>query len=119
MDEIGRKGEDLAVKYLKDLKWKILFRNYREPEGELDIVAEARDKTLVLVEVKSMGSNFQDLVPEDNMTSAKKKKFARIAEMFVAKHPDLVDVKKGWRLDLITILFCNDNPKLVHYENVV
>lgn len=38
----GKKGEDLACKYLKKDKYKILDKNYRTKQGEIDIIAEDR-----------------------------------------------------------------------------
>lgn len=49
---LGKKGEELAIGQLKALKYKILERNFKCPQGEIDIIA--RDKsTLVFVEVKT------------------------------------------------------------------
>ena len=50
--EIGDKGEDYAVKFLKKNKYKILARNYRIRYGEIDIIAENKSY-LVFVEVKT------------------------------------------------------------------
>lgn len=52
MREKGEAGEDLAAKYLKQLGWRIIKRNYRCPMGEIDIIAEDGD-TVVFVEVKA------------------------------------------------------------------
>lgn len=50
--ELGALGEKLAVKYLKQKKYKILEKNYKTKMGEIDIIAKDRD-FLVFVEVKS------------------------------------------------------------------
>ncbi len=48
----GRAGEDEAARYLESLGYRILRRNLRGPEGEIDILA--RDGgVLVFVEVKA------------------------------------------------------------------
>lgn len=102
--EKGKFGEDLACGYLVKKGYKILRRNARSKWGELDIVAKSKDQTLVFIEVKAMtGMGAEGLKPEDQMTSAKLKKFKRAAEMFAAKNPDLIDEKRGWRLDLVAI----------------
>ncbi|MEA3210816.1 MAG: putative endonuclease [Chthoniobacter sp.] len=55
---LGRRGEHLAVGYLRRHRYKVLYRNFRAPKGgEVDIVC--RDKTcdtLVFVEVKTRRS---------------------------------------------------------------
>lgn len=49
---IGGKGEDIAVKYLRKQKYKIIDRNFRCNFGEIDVIA--RDGSyIVFVEVKS------------------------------------------------------------------
>lgn len=52
---LGREGEHIAARYLRDHRHKILYRNFRGPQGgEVDIVC--RDKPnneLVFVEVKT------------------------------------------------------------------
>jgi len=48
----GSRSERAAARYLKQLGWRILRRNYSTPQGELDIVA-ADGRTIVFVEVRS------------------------------------------------------------------
>lgn len=52
-NEIGKIGEDLASKWLKDSGFMILERNYRKKWGEIDIVARETG-TIHFVEVKSV-----------------------------------------------------------------
>jgi putative endonuclease len=52
---MGKKGEDIAVAYLKKAGYRIIERNYRCVFGEIDIVARDGDTT-VFVEVKSRRS---------------------------------------------------------------
>ena len=120
---IGKFGEDLACAYLVNKGYRVLDRNYRKPWGEIDIVAQARDSTLVFVEVKTLKQLSEDsIVPEDHLDSRKLRKFKRICETFVGEKPDLVNERKGWRIDLvaITIEALDPEPKysLSHYENV-
>lgn len=49
---LGKKGEELALAQLKEMKYKILEKNYKCPLGEMDIIAREKD-TLVFVEVKT------------------------------------------------------------------
>jgi putative endonuclease len=50
--KFGKFGEDLAVRYLKKMGYKVLCRNYRTRFGEIDIIAKDSD-TIVFIEVKS------------------------------------------------------------------
>ncbi|MGV9327285.1 YraN family protein [Streptosporangium sandarakinum] len=50
--ELGRYGEQVAVDYLLAQGMQILDRNWRCPDGEIDVVAR-EGRTLVVVEVKT------------------------------------------------------------------
>ena len=50
---LGRRAEDLAVHHLEQQGFEIVARNWRRPEGELDIVALDPDGTCVFCEVRS------------------------------------------------------------------
>jgi len=54
-DVLGRLGEDLAVRHLREQGLTILERNWRSSGGELDIVARDGD-VLVICEVKTRSS---------------------------------------------------------------
>jgi len=56
---IGNLAEDRAVKYLKDMGFKIVERNFYSKFGEIDIIA-LKDKILHFIEVKS-GKNFEPI----------------------------------------------------------
>ncbi|MFC6088612.1 YraN family protein [Saccharothrix lopnurensis] len=49
--ELGKRGEEAACRYLEGQGLSVLARNWRCPEGELDIIATDGDR-LVVVEVK-------------------------------------------------------------------
>lgn len=49
---IGSVNENLAEKYLKDLGYKFIARNYKNKLGEIDLIFKDEDR-IVFVEVKS------------------------------------------------------------------
>jgi len=56
--KIGKLGEDIGVKYLKNKGYKILDRNFEKRVvsmkfGEIDIIAK-KDKTIIFCEVKTL-----------------------------------------------------------------
>ncbi len=119
---LGKLGEDLAVEYLKKLGWKVIDRNVRVLGDELDIVAIDKNKTLVLVEVKTMRSAPKEkigewLTPEDQLSNAKISKFKRGALKYVSFHPELIN-KNGFRLDALTIEVGGDKPIFHYYDNL-
>ena len=54
-DDLGRRGEELAARFLEDAGYRVVERNWRCRQGEIDIVARSGD-TLVFVEVKTRSS---------------------------------------------------------------
>lgn len=120
---VGKIGEDIAYEYLTKRGFRILTRNYREKFGEIDIIAMAPDKTLIFFEVKTLmnKSGFEmAFIPEDNLTNDKLKKLIRISNVFSAKHIQLIDDQKGWRIDLLAITLGSDGNvvSINHYENI-
>lgn len=129
---IGRVGETVATKHLISQGYTILTRNYRKPWGEIDIISKAPDKTLVFIEVKALKSDcrilesFAGLSPEDNLTQSKLKKLKKVCEEFANHNSALVEDKKGWRIDLLTVILdpsssLTNNDKncvIKHYQNI-
>ena len=71
----GRAGEAAAAALLRRSGYKIIERNFRVREGEIDIVAE-HSGDLVFVEVKARRSGAFG-IPEESLTEAKKSKTRR------------------------------------------
>lgn len=81
--ELGAKGEELAVRYLKKRGYRIVERNYRTRLGEIDIIAEQGDD-LVFIEVKTrsdtlFGSAFE------SVTKQKQKQLSKVALEYISK----------------------------------
>ena len=129
--EIGTAGEDMACRFLKDEGYTLILQNYRKPFGEIDVIAKAPNGALIFVEVKTMTvhsltSTIETITPEDQMTISKLKKLRRICALFSAKHPELIEEKNGWQIDLICVscspekLLTNNykNCFIKHYKNI-
>jgi putative endonuclease len=54
--QTGNIGEDFTARYLENRGYKVLDRNWRIKEGELDIVLLSPEKEIVFVEVKTRTS---------------------------------------------------------------
>ena len=50
---LGHRGEELAARHLERAGWRIVERNYRVREGEIDLIA-VRGPTLAFCEVKTL-----------------------------------------------------------------
>ena len=84
-DAVGRYGEDVAARHLVDAGLHIVARNWRCPEGEIDIVARDRG-VLVICEVKTRsGLGFG--LPAEAITRKKADRLRRLALRWMAEHP--------------------------------
>lgn len=83
-DAVGRYGEDLAARYLQELGWELVDRNWRGLRGELDIVA-VLDGVLAVVEVKTRTTT-RFGHPAEAVTAAKLARLRRLAGQWLAEH---------------------------------
>ncbi len=128
----GQKGEDEAVKYLKNKGFSVLDRNYLKPWGELDIVAKKGD-WLYFVEVKTVtrqvpeaspqaprglasGDDYYE--PEDNIHPWKIKRLSRAIETYLLEKK--IGDEAEWQVDSIAV-YLNDRGetlKIEHLEDI-
>jgi putative endonuclease len=108
-NELGLKGENIAVSYLKEKGLEILERNWRFRRAELDIIA-MEGKTLVFVEVKTRSDDiFQR--PEDAVNTSKRRQIikAAIGYMDTIKHEWVI------RFDIISVILRGGKEIQVEY----
>ena len=109
-DAVGKFGEDVAVQRLSAAGLRILDRNWRCAEGEIDIVAADGD-VLVICEVKTRsGLAYGD--PAEAVIAAKAARLRRLALRWLAAH-DL-----AWadlRFDVVTVLRRAEGGLLVRH----
>jgi len=96
--DTGNLGEEAAFQHLKENKYKILERNYRNRLGEIDIVAEDQSVTC-FVEVKTRLSDAPDLALEA-VGLRKQKKIAQTALCYLKEHHLL---EKEARFDVVIV----------------
>jgi putative endonuclease len=106
--ELGALGERIAAAYLTDAGLRVLERNWRCREGELDLVAREAD-AIVFCEVKTRrGEGFGH--PVEAVTPVKQARLRLLAQRWLAAHdehaPDL-------RFDVVGVLMRPDRPALV------
>jgi putative endonuclease len=86
-DELGRAGEARAASHLELLGYQVVARNWRHPEGELDIVA-VRGNEVAVIEVKAR-SGLKFGHPFEAIDERKRKRLWRLAYAWVKEHPEL------------------------------
>ena len=84
-DGVGKYGERVALQHLEDAGFEILARNWRCPDGEIDIVARERG-ALVICEVKTRSSAVCGL-PVEAVTRKKADQLRRLALLWLREHP--------------------------------
>lgn len=80
--ELGRRGEELAARYLENLGYRIVGRNVTNTLGEMDIVA-LDGQTVVIVEVKTRSHAGGNWRPADAVDHRKRKKLTQVATLFL------------------------------------
>ena len=96
----GKYWEDRAAEYLKEKGYKILDRNFRCREGEIDLIAYRRS-TLIFVEVRGRESgNFMD--PVDSIDRYKMRRVLKAAALYLNRG-EHVKKWKEVRIDVIAV----------------
>ena len=107
--ETGRIGEDISVKYLEQIGYTIIERNFECRQGEIDIIAKDKNE-YVFIEVKTRSSVSYGK-PKEAVDTTKKKHIYRSAEYYVyLKHLENEPV----RIDVIEV-YKNQGKFMVHH----
>ena len=104
----GDAGEEKAAKYLKNQKYKIIKRNFKNSGGEIDIIAKKGSET-IFVEVKTRTDSRFGFASEA-VDFKKQQKIRNAAALYAQK-----EKIECMRFDIIEI-YLNDN-KLNHIIN--
>jgi putative endonuclease len=115
LQNAGRRGEDLAHRFLKRQGFTIVARNYRLSSGdaEADLIAWDGD-TLVIVEVKSRETGDYG-PPERAIGEEKRRHIVRVARAYAKK------IELPWervRFDVVTVIL-RDPPEINLYRNAL
>ena len=82
--ELGNFGEERAARYLRRRGYRIVERNFRCRQGEIDIIAEKRGY-LVFVEVK-LRKNERFAEAREFVNAAKQRRILTAAQLWLAQH---------------------------------
>ena len=111
----GERGEALAARYLEEQGLTVLSRNWRCPEGELDLVL-TDGKTLVVCEVKTRTTDNYG-PPAEAVDDAKAARIRRLTRRWRGDHgvPHVPT-----RYDIVSILWpAGETPKVSHLRGVL
>lgn len=111
--ELGKKGEQLAVSFLRQKQYEILHCNWTWGRREIDIVARQGD-TIVFVEVKTRSSQSFGM-PEEAVHHRKAEHLLLAADRYLEQY-DLQP--SAIRFDIISITATAAGPQeIVHLED--
>ena len=105
----GNKAEEQAAQYLQEKGYKIIARNFSCPMGEIDIIAQDKQKTLVFAEVKQRKTNLFG----GGLAAVNKAKQRRITLKAAAYIKKTKINYTALRFDIITVTA----GVIQHYEN--
>lgn len=112
--ELGRKGEEAACRYLEAKGYEILERNWYCHFGEADIIARDPDGTFCFIEVKTRRS-VEAGIPEEAITRDKRRRYERIALCYMMVCDDWDD-NDPVRFDAIGICATGGHRALLRHH---
>ena len=112
----GKRGEQIAVDYLRNKGYVVITTNWHCTYGEIDIVAQLQD-TLVFVEVRSRRTETTETAFA-SITPRKRERMVNSAyvHLDVQELPEETD----WRIDVVGIALPRfGSPIIDHVENAL
>jgi len=118
---LGKIGEDLAEKFLKNKGYKILERNWKSFHKEIDIIAK-KSGVIIFVEVKTIhktGDSLNRKLAEENVGQKKIKNLISASKSYILSKN--ISPEIPWQIDVISIEIDlkTNNTEINHFENAV
>lgn len=107
-NDLGKKGEEMAVTFLEEQGYEILARNYVFHKSEIDIIAR-KDDVVCAVEVRTRSSVDFGL-PEETVKSKKISNLLQAVNAFAEDIEDEVE----FRFDIIAIVKIGETFDIKH-----
>jgi putative endonuclease len=113
---MGRKGEQVAAKWLTVHGWQIAERRFRNGRRDIDLVAvrpEAEGRSVAFVEVKTRAS--EDFGgPVSSVNWRKQRELSRSAKVWMSRFQKPGDT---YQFDVIGVILGPDKVRIQHIEN--
>ena len=110
-NELGKKGEQLAIDYLLENGYVIVEKNYRFQKAEIDIIAQ-KESVLAVVEVKTRSTNYFGN-PQDFVNPKKIKLLVSAIDNYVIERDLDIEI----RFDIIAIIKEKSTFKIEHLKD--
>ena len=106
---VGTNGEESAARFLEARRYRIIERNYRCKEGEIDIVSVLGD-VIVFCEVKTRSSEWWGQ-PSEAVDWRKQARLRRLAAIWMAdRRPREQEV----RFDVLSVIVRDGQTRITH-----
>lgn len=111
-NDVGRRGEEIAARYLCAKNYILLTRNWRHRQAEIDLIAKDPSHELVFVEVRTRSSG--QFGPPGTLSQKKMRLLADAANAYL----ELIGHTWTYRFDLIGVILVQNGPPLItHYPD--
>ena len=116
--EIGRLGEHIGKKYLRQKGYELIESNYHKSWGEVDIIARGTQGETVFFEVKTR-TNLSFGQPEESIGRSKQIKLIKTMDSYLNENPVLFNTE--YRIDVLSIMlnFKEKMARIKHIKNAV
>jgi putative endonuclease len=112
---LGKYGEELAERYLKEKGLELVAKNFRYERAEVDLIfKDETNRILIFVEVKTRQSKtFGE--PEESVTEHKQDQLIKSAEGFLMEHSGYDEYEK--RFDVVAVYVKGNKEEINHIIN--
>ena len=110
-NELGKLGEEIAIKHLRKLGYGIVEHNWFYEKYEIDIIAQ-NEEWIIFVEVKTRTSD-QWGNPEDAISKGKIKRIVEAADFYLKEN----DVELPARFDVVAVILDGNKIETEHIED--
>jgi putative endonuclease len=111
-NDLGKKGENLAVEYLLQNDYEILERNWTFQKAEIDIIAK-KENFLAVIEVKTR-SSIDFGLPQDFVNPKKIQLLIKAVNAYVIDRENDFDESLEIRFDIIAIQKTGESFAIEH-----
>ena len=111
--KLGEGGEEIALRFLKKRRFKIVTQNYRCKFGEVDIIARDPDNILTFIEVKTRSSRTHG-TPQEAVNPRKQAQISRVALEFIQRYG--LEHQRA-RFDVVAVQFSSAGYTIEFIQN--
>lgn len=114
---IGKIGEDSAVKHFSSLGHTIIDRNYWKKWGEIDIISRDSNKNIHFIEVKTVTratlNDVNSYSPTENVHKWKRERLSRAIRTYLLEKR--VGDQELWQVDVVSV-YLDQEQKVLSIE---